>query len=88
MKLAPSHFKPLQFCLEMLEILQTQRRRQPLVFVLFLALCFNLVLAPVVYAATGEALTRQTAYAIGVLLLVTVGLSAYLFAVILQPERF
>lgn len=88
MKLIPSRYAPLQFCLEMLDILQTQRRRQPLIFVLFLALCFNLVLAPVVYAATGEALARQTAYAVGVLLLVTAGLSAYLFAVILQPERF
>lgn len=74
--------------LELLEILQAQRRRQPYAFALFAALCLNLALAPVVYAATGEALTRQAAYAIGVLLLVTVGLSIYLFAVIFQPERF
>ncbi len=75
-------------CLETIEILQTQQRRQPFAFALFLALCFNLILAPIVYAATGEAIARQSAYAIGVLLLVTVGISTYLFAVILQPERF
>jgi K+-transporting ATPase KdpF subunit len=74
--------------LEMLEILQAQRRRQPFAFILFTALCLNVMLAPVVYAATGEALTRQTTYAIGVLLLVTIGLSIYLFTVIFQPERF
>lgn len=88
MKLVPLVRSLPQVCTEMLEILQTQRRRQPLAFALLLALCFNVVLAPVVYAATGEALTRQTAYAIGVLLIVTIGLSTYLFAVILQPERF
>lgn len=77
-----------RICLETIEILQTQQRRQPFAAALFLALCFNLVLAPVVYAATGETLARQSAYAIGVLLLVTLGLSAYLFAVIFQPERF
>jgi K+-transporting ATPase KdpF subunit len=57
-------------------------------FALFVALCFNLMLAPAVYAATGESLIRQNAYAIGVLLLVTLALSIYLFTVIFQPERF
>ena len=73
---------------ETLTVLQTQRRQQPVAFALFAALCLNLLIAPVVYAATGGDLTRQTAYAIGALLLVTIGLSVYLFAVILQPERF
>ena len=73
---------------EVLTILQTQRRQKPFAFALFTALCLNLIMAPVVYAATGGALTRQAAYAVGALLLVTIGLSVYLFAVILQPERF
>lgn len=88
MKLAFSIRALPQLCSEILEILPTQRRRQPFAFALFIALCFNVVLAPTVYAATGEELTRQAAYAIGVLLLVTLGLSVYLFAVILKPERF
>ncbi|NEP18749.1 MAG: K(+)-transporting ATPase subunit F [Leptolyngbya sp. SIO4C1] len=72
---------------DMLETLHTQCRRQPFALAPFFALCLNLVLAPAVYAAS-EMLTRKAAYAIGVLLLVTVGLSIYLFAVIFQPERF
>ncbi|ACK65970.1 K+-transporting ATPase, F subunit [Rippkaea orientalis PCC 8801] len=55
---------------------------------LFLALCFNAFLASVIYGATGEAMTRTTAYAVGILVLVTVSLSCYLFVVIFQPERF
>ena len=73
---------------ELLEILIVQARRQPWMLVLFSALCLNLLLAPTVLAATGATLTRQTAYAIGLLLLVTLGLSVYLFVVIFQPERF
>jgi K+-transporting ATPase KdpF subunit len=48
----------------------------------------NLVLAPVVYAATGETISREQSYALGLLGLVTVALSIYLFAVIFQPEKF
>jgi K+-transporting ATPase KdpF subunit len=55
---------------------------------LFLALCFNVIFASSLYGATGEAITRNTAYAIGILLLVTISLSLYLFIVIFQPERF
>lgn len=33
-------------------------------------------------------MTRTTAYAVGILVLVTVSLSCYLFVVIFQPERF
>lgn len=55
---------------------------------LFLALCLNVIFASSLYGATGEAITRNTAYAIGILLLVTISLSLYLFIVIFQPERF
>ena len=48
----------------------------------------NLVLAPVVYAATGGTISREQSYALGLLGLVTVALSIYLFAVIFQPEKF
>ncbi|MDB9525085.1 K(+)-transporting ATPase subunit F [Oscillatoria sp. CS-180] len=78
----------LDISLETLELLQVQCRRQPLAIALFTALCLNLLLAPTVLAATGSALTRGSAYAIGLLLLIMVGLSVYLFAVIFQPERF
>ncbi|NEQ18920.1 MAG: potassium-transporting ATPase subunit F [Microcoleus sp. SIO2G3] len=66
----------------------TQWRRQKLPLYLFLAMCFNLVVAPVVYAATDETLGRTQAWALGLLGLVTVGLSVYLFFVMFVPERF
>ncbi|MEA5535998.1 potassium-transporting ATPase subunit F [Crocosphaera sp. XPORK-15E] len=62
--------------------------KHPIAISLFLALCFNLILSPVIYGATGAAITRNTAYALGMLLLVIVSLSFYLFVVIFQPERF
>ena len=55
---------------------------------LFLALCLNTLFASTIYGTTGAAIARNTAYAIGILLLVTVSLSIYLFTVIFQPERF
>jgi K+-transporting ATPase KdpF subunit len=48
----------------------------------------NLVLAPVVYAATGGTISREQSYALGLLGVVTLALSIYLFAVIFQPEKF
>ncbi|MBV8882964.1 MAG: potassium-transporting ATPase subunit F [Chroococcidiopsidaceae cyanobacterium CP_BM_RX_35] len=62
------------------------KRKLPLV--LFLVLCLNLVVAPAVYAATGGAVARFSAYAIGLLGLVTFGLCIYLFVVVFQPECF
>jgi K+-transporting ATPase KdpF subunit len=62
--------------------------KNPLAISLFFALCFNLLFASTLYGATGEAIARNTAYALGILLLVTLGLSVYLFIVIFQPERF
>lgn len=48
----------------------------------------NLLLAPVVDAATGGTISREQSYALGILGIVTVALSFYLFAVIFQPEKF
>lgn len=55
---------------------------------LFLALCFNLVIAPVVYAASSNELSRSQAWAISLLGLGTAGLAAYLFFVMFAPEKF
>jgi K+-transporting ATPase KdpF subunit len=56
---------------------------------LFLALCLNVFLAQVVYAAAdNNSLTKGNAYAIGLLGLVVVALSIYLLVVMFQPQRF
>lgn len=62
--------------------------KNPLAIVLFLTISLNLIIAPVVMAASGAEITRNTAYAIGILYCVTIALSIYLFTVIFQPERF
>lgn len=62
--------------------------KNPLAIVLFLTISLNLIIAPVVMAASGTEITRNTAYAIGILYCVTIALSIYLFTVIFQPERF
>jgi K+-transporting ATPase KdpF subunit len=54
----------------------------------FLALCFNLILAPLVLAATGNTFSTSQAYALGILGIGTAALSIYLFVVMFQPERF
>ena len=48
----------------------------------------NLVFAPVVSAASNGTISREQSYALGLLGVVTVALSIYLFAVIFQPEKF
>jgi K+-transporting ATPase KdpF subunit len=70
------------------ELVRDQWKRNPVPIQLFLLLCLNLAIAPAVYAATGDEITRKAAYALGILGLVILGLAIYLFAVILQPERF
>ncbi|MBN3939483.1 MAG: potassium-transporting ATPase subunit F [Nostoc sp.] len=65
-----------------------QWRRQKLPLYLFLAMCFNLVVAPLVYAATGEQLSRSQSWGLGLLGMVTLGLSIYLFFVMFVPEKF
>ena len=81
-EILPSNLK------EVVELWQMLNRRHPVPLQLFLLMCLNLVIAPAVYAATGEEITRKAAWAIGILGLVTLGLSVYLFVVIFQPERF
>ncbi|NEU72381.1 potassium-transporting ATPase subunit F [Hassallia byssoidea VB512170] len=61
--------------------------KQKLPLVIFIVLCLNLVIAPVVYAADST-LERRSAWAIGVLGFVTVALIIYLFDVIFRPERY
>ncbi len=63
-----------------------QREKLPLYLLLFFA--SNLILAPVVQASVGAALSRGQAYALGLLGLVTFSLFIYLFVVIFQPEKF
>jgi len=65
-----------------------QWRRQKLPLYLFLAMCFNLVVAPLVYAATDEQLSRSQSWGLGLLGMVTLGLSIYLFFVMFVPEKF
>ena len=62
------------------------RAKIPLVIFLFLSL--NVILAPVVYAATNETWQRTQAYALGMLGLVTLMLVIYLFDVVFRPERY
>lgn len=48
----------------------------------------NLILAPVVSAATGQTISREQSYALGLLGVITGALFIYLFVVIFQPEKF
>ncbi len=73
---------------ETIDLLLEQLRHRPLPLQVFLLMCLNLVVAPAVYATTGEAISRKAAYAIGLLALVTLALTIYLFVVVFQPERF
>ncbi|UBF24472.1 potassium-transporting ATPase subunit F [Kovacikia minuta CCNUW1] len=83
----PSAQLPLQIIETLIDML-SEWRRQKLPLYLFLGLCFNLVLAPAVFAATGGDLTRTQAYWLAALGLVTVALAIYLFFVMFVPERF
>lgn len=69
------------------EIITAFGRRNSVPLGLFLLMCLNLFIAPAVLAAN-ENLDRTAAWAIGLLGIVTLGLSVYLFFVIFQPERF
>jgi K+-transporting ATPase KdpF subunit len=62
-------------------------KRQKLPIYLFLAMCLNLVVSPLVLAADQQ-FSHIQAWALGLLGLVTVGLSVYLFFVMFAPERF
>jgi K+-transporting ATPase KdpF subunit len=73
---------------EVMELVGEQWQKNPLPIQIFLLLCLNLLIAPAVDAATGAEITRKAAYALGLLGMVILGLSIYLFVVIFQPERF
>ncbi|QDL08260.1 K+-transporting ATPase [Brasilonema octagenarum UFV-E1] len=62
-------------------------RSQKLPLAIFVALCLNLLIAPIVYAADST-LERFSGWAIGVLGLVTLAIIIYLSIVVFQPERF
>jgi K+-transporting ATPase KdpF subunit len=83
---AVSNFSRLSFNV-LTTLWQVWRSRKYPTYI-FLALCFNLILAPLVLAATGNTFSTSQAYALGILGLGTVVLSIYLFAVMFQPERF
>ncbi len=73
-----------------LEIFQ-RGYQQKLPRYLFLGLCFNLILAPAVFAATGGDLgdlSRSQAYWLTGLILAATALSIYLFVVMFAPEKF
>ena len=61
--------------------------RKPTRYLLW-SFAINLILAPAVYAATAGTISREQSYALGLLGVVTLALSIYLFTVILQPEKF
>ncbi|MBC1241337.1 K(+)-transporting ATPase subunit F [Nostoc sp. 2RC] len=82
------HIIPIFQVSEVIAEIWYQWRRQKLPLYLFLAMCFNLVVAPVVYAATSEQLSKSQAWGVGLLGVVTVGLSIYLFFVMFVPEKF
>ncbi len=63
-------------------------QRHPIAMRLLFVMVFNLLIAPALYASNGDSLTRQSAWTLGLLGLLTLGLSIYLFTVIIQPERF
>jgi K+-transporting ATPase KdpF subunit len=78
----PRHFQ------ETIELGQMLGQRHPIPVQLFLVMCFNLIIAPAVYAAADEGLTKKAAWGLSLLGLVVVGLAVYLVVVIFQPERF
>ena len=89
MKLTRSSFSqaPIQIVETAIDLF-VEWRRQKLPLYLFLGLCFNLVLAPAVFAATGGDLSRSQTYWLSALGLVVVALGIYLFFVKFVPERF
>ncbi|WP_026734804.1 K(+)-transporting ATPase subunit F [Fischerella sp. PCC 9605] len=74
--------------LKAISFIWSQWRIQKLPLAIFISLCLNLIIAPIVYAAADGALERRSAWAIGILGFVTLALIIYLFFVIFQPERF
>lgn len=74
--------------LQLLSFLRSPSRKQKLPLAIFIILCLNLAIAPVVYAAADGELERRSAWAIGILGFVTIAIVIYLFVALFQPERF
>lgn len=87
MKKALSHVSN-DFTIEDLTSLWQLSTKKKYPIYLFLGLCLNLIAAPAVYAANANSFTRFQAYALGLLGIVTLSFSIYLFAVMFQPEKF
>lgn len=75
-----------QNALEVFVFISAKRYRIPVT--MFLIMCFNVLLAPVVAAATSGKVSHWQGYTISLLGLITVALCIYLFVVIFQPEKF
>jgi K+-transporting ATPase KdpF subunit len=73
---------------EAIELAEMVRSRHPIPVQIFLVMCFNLIIAPAVYAAADEGLTKKAAWGLSLLGLGTIALAIYLITVIFQPERF
>jgi K+-transporting ATPase KdpF subunit len=73
---------------ETVELAKMLWHRHPIPVQLFWVMCFNLIIAPAVYAAADEGLTKKAAWGLSLLGLAIVGLAVYLIVVIFQPERF
>jgi K+-transporting ATPase KdpF subunit len=87
MKKTISHISP-SFPIDDLTDFWQHSLKQKYPIYLFLAICFNLIIAPAVYAANAESFTKFQAYALGLLGIVTFAFSIYLFVVMFQPEKF
>ncbi len=72
----------------MIQFMRLSRFKYQLPIIIFLVMCLNLLIAPVVYANSGGSLDKVSAWAIGILGFTTLMLVVYLFIVIFQPERF
>jgi len=70
---------------EIIELGQMLWQRHHIPVQLFLVICFNLIIAPAVYAAVDEDLTKKAVWGLGLLGWVIVGLAVYLIVVIFQP---
>lgn len=75
-----------QYFVEILALISAKLQR--ILLTIFIIMCNNVLLAPVVAAATPGELSHWQVYTISLLGLVTIILSIYLFVVIFQPERF
>lgn len=83
----PGKLLPMNF-IQTFSNIESQWRRYKLPLTIFIGLCLNLIIAPVVYAAADGTLERRSAWAIGILGGVTLAIVIYLFLVVFQPERF